>query len=1067
MKKFNMLCVFLLLILHQAFAQEEKTIFSGDYKNKPLKEVIGEIEANSKLKFFYSSELKDTFRVTTSFSNVSLRNAIDIVFDNLPITFSMQENRVTLFLDLKKDVSPPRFTIKGSVKDNYGRPVRKPVLVSITLYTTQVIRGAKKPVLEYRKQTTTDENGAYTIEKLKAGRQRIKFEADGYYKATEQVDVVDNSTLDVKLTGKSSTRSTENSKKGDLDQRVRILERIVTVDEGETSVKDLLGKMSDQGKFSFEYDSSVQMPSKKVALKSKSATVKELLDEIFSGSVIRYTEFNSRIILRIKNANPRQYTLSGNIKDVETGESLIGVFVTLKNTTYGSTSNQYGYYSLTVPEGDYELLCSYIGYQTTLEEVSLFGDRKVDIELSDDVHQLQEVVVIAEESTRQVSDIKMGMTTLGIKKIKSMPAFLGEADVIKSITLLPGVATVGEGTTGFNVRGGAIDQNLVILDEAPVYNTSHLFGFFSVFNPDIVKDVNLYKSGIPAKYGGRLSSVLDVTQKDGNSQKFGVSGGLGILGARLALEGPLMKDKSSFIIAARKSYIGELLESAGDLGNNSAGFYDVNTKFNFKINDRNKIYWSAYTGKDNFTLGEDELYLSYRNLTTTLRWNHLISDKVFSNFSAIYSNYKYTQGSTEKDFEFEGNTGIVTYNFKSDFTYYVNPKHTVDFGLNGLFYQFKGINVGANSETSPISDFTVHDDFALEPALYIQDEYTVNEKFKLSAGIRYSGYYLIAPGIVYKYRNDVSKDIKTITDTIQYKNGSVIKHYHGLEPRVDLKLNLTKNSVLQVSYDRSRQNIHLISNTVSATPLDIWKGSNTYVKPEIGNQFSIGYFRNFKENTIETSVQGYYKNIENVVEYKDGANLILNKALDADLLTGKGRAYGVEFSLNKNVGQFTGWLSYTYSRTERQVNGTFLNEKINKGKYYPSNYDFPNRITLVMAYKLSLRTTVSTNFTYNTGRPTTYPDGRYYYSGIVVPQYATRNQDRLPDYHRLDLALTIDGKAHKKWRGQWVLSVYNVYSRKNAYSIYLKKVKNTRDTESIRLSILGSAFPSLTYNFKF
>lgn len=1058
------LCIAMFLIPLEHFAQEKKTVYSGAYTNTPLKEIVSAITEKGGIIFYYPHEALDTFKITASFKDETLQNAIDIVLENVPISFYVDKKQVSLFLDRKKKLTPERFILTGVIKDQYGKIIPKPVIVTISIYNEVGYQQGKKVILEFRKQVSTNENGIYAVDKLRAGRYRLRFENPDYYKSSEELNLTADAVLDVKLVSKGS--ATTNPQATTQSEDISVLQKIVSIDKGEYTMSQLLKQISASGNFTFVYDTTSISPGQKVTLKTGTATVKGILDDAFTGTPIVYSEFKNKITLRKRNPNPQKHTISGTIKDANTGENLIGVSVGINGTSYGSTSNQYGYYSMTIPEGDYLLTCSSVGYQSNVNEINLFDNVKLDIKLSDDPYQLQEVVITDEQTTREIAEISMGTTTLSSKAIKAMPAFLGETDVIKSITLLPGVATVGEGTTGFNVRGGGVDQNLVILDEAPVYNTSHLFGFFSVFNPDVVKDITLYKSGVPAKYGGRLSSVLDVTQKDGNNQKLAASGGIGFLGARLAVEGPLVKDKASFIIAGRKSYIGEFLKGVDDLKNSTVGFYDLNAKVNFKINDRNKIFLSAYSGKDNLTLGDDDLYLSYRNLTTTLRWNHLINDKLFSNVSAIYSNYKYVQGSTEKNFEFEGTNGIVTYNLKTDFTYYLNSRHTVNYGLSFLLYQFKGLKIHPSSEVSPIAQFNVSDEHALEPAVYIQDDYSLSEKIKLSAGLRYSSFYNIGPGSVYAYQDNLPRSVSTITDTITYKNGALIKQYGGLEPRLGVKLLISKNSFLQVTYDRSRQNIHLISNTTSATPLDVWKGSGKYVKPEIANQYSIGYFRNLRDNTVEASVQVYYKDIQNVVDYKDGADLVLNKAIDADLLTGIGKAYGIEFSLNKTIGRFNGWLSYTYSRTLRQVNGKFPSEKINNGKYYPATYDMPNRVTFSASYKVSLRFSVSCNFTYNTGRPTTYPDGRYYYGAIVVPQYTSRNQDRISDYHRLDLAFTLDGKPHKKWRSQWVFSIYNVYSRKNAYSIYLQSIKHTPDTESIRLSILGSALPSITYNFK-
>lgn len=1042
----------MLFLSFDGWSQTDDPVLSGEFQEKPLKEVLDTIEAQFNVKFNYIKQIVDTTTINASFKDEPLMNALEIMLDDKPLRAEKGKEGIVLTYDIHKKLDVKRYTIMGEITDYSGRAVEN---VKIQ------VQGLKKSYI-------SDSLGFYKLDNLKEGNVFIKFQRSGYYPGSEGISLDDDVTLNVNIKVKTKPGASSKPRSdGQGNQNILGPDQTIELQESEYTLGAFLNEISERGQFAI-VDKTDRLPKEKIVrISSGSHKVSDLLDEAFEKTSIEFIAFKGKVILRNKKPNPPNHTISGTVKDSKTGEAITGVSILVKGTTIGATSNQYGFYSLTLPEWDYVIFYSSVGFKTTLKEVSLEGNTKLNVALYDDFQELEEVVVIAENPTRSIDQIEMGTLKMDMKKIKNIPAFLGEVDVVKSLFLQPGVTTVGEGAAGFNVRGGGIDQNLVILDEAPVYNSSHLFGFFSVFNPDAVRDVKLYKSGIPAKYGGRLSSVLDVTQKEGNNQKFTTSGGIGVVGGRLAIEGPLVKDKSSFIVAGRRSFIGSLLKNIDELSNTDIYFYDVNAKVNYKINDRNRVFLSAYLGKDYFELGDENFLLDWGNSTATVRWNHLFGEKLFSNFTGVYSNYYYRQGSTDPGFEYIGDMGIKNYNAKAEFTYFVNPKHTLDFGLNSVYYQFETGNISPQSEGSAIVPYNLQDDYAIEPSVYMSDEYRINESLKVVAGLRYSHYFNIGKGDVYTYQSDAPKEISTILDTIKYGRGDIIQQYGGIEPRLALNYKLSDNSSVQASYDRMRQNIHLVTNTIAATPLDIWKASDQYIKPQISDQFSIGYFRNFKDNMFEGSLEVYYKDMQNVVDFKDGADLVLNKAIETDLLAGVGRAYGAEFQISKTSGRFSGWISYTYSKTERKIKGRFLQENINSGNYFPSNYDIPNKISVVSLYNITERLNIAANFTYNTGRPATYPDGRYIFFGIVIPHYSSRNQDRLPDYHRLDLAVTLKSRPHKRFQGEWVLSVYNVYDRRNAYSIFLKPVKFTTTTESYQLSIFGSVFPSLSYNFKF
>lgn len=761
-------------------------------------------------------------------------------------------------------------------------------------------------------------------------------------------------------------------------------------------------------------------------------------------------------------------TLSGYVKDAANGEELIGANIFIDSLRVGTSTNEYGFYSLSLQPGTYTISYLFIGFKTREEIVVLDKNISLNIELNSDSETIGDVVLTDKKKEQNITGVEMSVTKIDVSTIKNIPQVLGETDVIRSILLLPGVTNVGEGASGFNVRGGNVDQNLILLDEAPVYNSSHLFGFFSVFNADALKDVTLYKGGMPAKYGGRLSSVLDVRQKDGNMKRFGTNGGIGLLSSRLTLEGPIQKDKSSFMIAGRRSYADLFLRLSSDesLNSNVLYFYDLNAKANYKFSDKDRLYLSGYFGRDVFKF--DELFgFSWGNTTGTLRWNHLFNDKFFSNFSLVVSDYKYSLGAEDPENEFDWESRILNQNLKADFTYYKDPRNTFEFGVSGLFYNFEPANVtGVN-----VNDFELENQIAIEPSVYISHEHHFSDQLKIQYGVRYSHFLRMGAGTVYEYDPNQPKDPTTVINTITYEDGDVIKDFGGFEPRLLVNYIINKKSSVKASYNRTRQYIHLISNTTSATPIDVWRPSDTHINPATADQVALGYFRNFKDNTYELSAEVYYKTMNDIVEYKDGADLLLNQQLETDLITGDARSYGLELMLKKQEGKFTGWISYTLSRSERKVQSRFDEETINDGNYYPSNFDKLHDLSIVMSYEFNKKWSIGSSFAFTTGRPITLPTGKYQWGGFTIADFsADRNGDRIDNYHRLDVSATykVPQKEGKRWQSSWSFGVYNLYSRRNTYSLtFRQNEENPLVGEAVKISIFGSAIPFVTYNFNF
>ncbi len=777
----------------------------------------------------------------------------------------------------------------------------------------------------------------------------------------------------------------------------------------------------------------------------------------------------------------QRYTLSGTVREASSNETLIGVTIAIPELKTGTTTNEYGFYSITVPSGEYKIVASYLGFADISQTVSLNTNTKLDLKMTEETQELEEVVLTEDVERIDIRKPQMSVNNLAVSTIKQIPVVLGEADVIKSLVLLPGVTNAGEASSGFNVRGGAADQNLILLDEAIIFNSSHLFGFFSVFNPDAIKDVKLFKGGIPARYGGRVSSVLEIFQREGNSKDTKVSGGIGAVASRLLVEGPIIKDRTAFLIVCRASYA-HLFLPLFDI-DNRAYFYDLNTKLSHKINDRNSIYLSGYFGRDLFSIN-DSFVNTYGNAVGNFRWNHLFSDKLFSNLSLIYSDYFY---GLELDFVgFEWDSGIQNFNLKYDLKHYISDKLQINYGLNNIYYVFNPGKIEPNREDSGIVAEQLTKKYANEAAAYIGVEQKVTPNLSVNYGLRFSVFNRLGQDELFVYENNqpvffdpfqlVYREAEPI-DTINPGRGTNLKTFTNFEPRVSMAYTINDNNSVKASYTRLAQYLHLLSNTSSPTPLDVWTPSGPFVEPQLLDQYALGYFRNIKNGEYSLELEGFYKEVQNRIDYIDGADLIANDAIEQVILNGEARAYGLEFLFRKNEGALTGWVSYTLSRSEQRTPGrvpTFDNGRsnqetgINNGEWYSTPFDKTHDLAIYGNYELNKKWSFNTNFIYQTGQPTNFPVGQFDFQGLVVPFFGQRNQTRLPDYHRMDIAATLRPKRNpkKKFQSEWVFSVYNVYNRMNAASINFRQNEDTGRNEAIRTAIFG-VVPAVTYNFKF
>ena len=759
--------------------------------------------------------------------------------------------------------------------------------------------------------------------------------------------------------------------------------------------------------------------------------------------------------------------IGGYVRDGKTGEPVVGASVYIDNPRIGVASDQYGYYTISLPRGRHVLNIQSIGMKDTRRHILLAGDGKLNIDMQGQVMMLKNVIISAQKLSN-VKGMQMGVQKLDIKTIRQVPVVFGEADLLRVVLTLPGVKSVGEASTGLNVRGGAADQNLILFNEATIFNPSHFFGLFSAFNPEVVKDVQLYKSSIPARYGGRLSSVIDISSREGNKKNITGSAGIGLLTTRLDVEGPLIKDKSSFILGGRTTYANWLLNLLpAQYKNSKASFYDLNLNITHQINKNNSLYLMGYTSSDHFNLNSDTTY-SYSNANFSVKWKHIFNDQFYGVFTTGYDRYQYNISSEANPVDaYKLMFDINQKYLKAHFSYYLSASHALEFGLNTINYKLDPGSYQPLGKQSLVTPDVVSAERAEESALYLSDRYSISSRFSIEAGLRYSLFNYLGPQTVNQYAPGLPKTTDNIIGTQSYGKGDFIKNYSGPEYRASIKYEISDSFSIKAGFNTQRQYIHVLSNTTAIAPTDIWKLSDPNIRPQAGGQVSLGLYKNFKSNTIETSIEVYYKKIQDYLDYKSGAVLVMNHHVETDVVNTRGKAYGVELLIKKNSGKLNGWISYTYSRTLLQLDDPTSGETINGGKYYPANYDQPHSATAIVNYRVNHRFSVSMNATYSTGRPITLPIGVFYYDNAFRTLYADRNAYRIPDYFRTDLSMNIEGnhKVHQLTHNSWTVGVYNVTGRRNPYSVYY--ISENGAVNGYKLSIFGSAIPYVNYNIRF
>lgn len=752
----------------------------------------------------------------------------------------------------------------------------------------------------------------------------------------------------------------------------------------------------------------------------------------------------------------QQVVLNGVVRDATSGETLIGAVVSLQNGETATSTNAYGFYSLSMPAGEHQVLISYVGYRTAAKAVRLTANQRLDVELTPLDNQIDEVVVSARRGDHHVRDPQMGAFNFSMEEIKNVPVIFGEKDLLKTIQLLPGIQSGGEGSSNFYVRGGGGDQNLILLDEATVYNASHLLGFFSTFNSDAIKDVQLYKGGVPAQFGGRISSVLDISMMDGNKKRFAAEGGVGLIASRLKVEAPIVKDKGSFMLSGRRTYADMFLKLSKDpdINRSKLYFYDLNAKANYKFDDKNTLYLSGYFGKDD--LGYSDLFsFDWGNATATVRWNHLLNDKLFSNTSLIYSDFTYHVQVSSDNSDFKIASKIRNWNLKQDFSYYANTDNTFRFGINILRQSIHPASLTAGENTA-VNSIDMDSRQGLELAAYMSHEWKPWDNLSLIYGVRLNDFAVMGPGTFYSFDSDGEPIAE------RYYGTAIVKHYLNIEPRFSASFLINEESSLKASYNRIAQNLHQLTNTTSSLPTDQYVVSSINIKPQTADQVALGYFRNFKNNKYEFSVEAYYKHMGNQIDFRNGADLQANRYLEGELLFGIGRAYGLEWYLRKSSGRLNGWVSYTLSKSERKFDG------IDGGQWFRARQDRTHDVSVVGMYELSKKWTLGATFVFNTGNAVTFPSGKYEVGGRSMLYYTERNGYRMPDYHRLDLSATYEpGRRNKRFHSSWTFGVFNAYNRKNAYIIdFRENSSNPNITEAYKIALFG-AIPSVTWNFKF
>ncbi len=888
----------------------------------------------------------------------------------------------------------------------------------------------------------------------------------------------------------------------------------------DASVKDLAEHIEKQSSYRFYYDETI-FDSLTVTIGMKNATLKEILDKTLQGTDFRYAIYGKTVFLtkdkEILTELPSQFTsrsrtavlkeeiqlaadisaktvqvaatlenklyiigkktspaktpvtIAGNIKNAETGEPVPGVSVFIDKPRVGAISNEFGFYSLTLPLGRYELNIRAVGLKDTRRQILLQGNGKLDINVADEPLSLKEVVITTEKASN-IRRMQMGIEKLDIKTIKQVPTVFGEADILRVVLTLPGVKSVGESSTGFNIRGGSVDQNLILFNDATIYNPSHFFGFFSAFNPEVIKDVQLYKSSLPVKYGGRLSSVLELNSREGNKKAFTGTAGIGLITSRLNIEGPIIKDKTSFIVGGRTTYsnwIADLLPEKSGYRGAKASFYDINLHVSHQQNDKNNFYATGYFSSDQSNLATDTTF-SYRNQNVSLRWKRIFNNKLYGILSGGYDKYIYNNYSNYKDdVDYKLKFSIEQTNLKTNFNYYPNARLNIDFGASTIYYSNKPGSLEPYSDKSLIVADILPQEQALESAIFAEQRYDITEAITLNAGLRYSFFNYLGPANVNIYADGLDKTDANIINVESYGIKKTIKTYHSPEYRLGTRIAITPDFSVKAGYNTQRQYIHMLSNTTSISPTDVWKLSDANIAPQKGSQVSVGLYKNFKENTIETSIEAYHKKINNFLDYKSGAVLILNHKIEQDVLPTQGKAYGIEFLVKKLIGKLNGWLSYTYSRTLLKTEDVSGSNSINGGEYYPANYDKPHDFTLIGNYRFSHRVSFSLNLTYSTGRPITLPIGKYYYAGGQRLLYSDRNQYRIPNYFRSDISFNILGN-HKKTQlthSSWTFGIYNLTGRKNVFSTFF--ASENKLIKGYQLSVFGTAIPFINYNIRF
>ena len=840
-------------------------------------------------------------------------------------------------------------------------------------------------------------------------------------------------------------------------------EMLVKIFEGTdfVFVKDSQGRIFITKGFSF----NSKLPSDFFVKRTGREKVDTSSNELYGNTVVAKME-NIVYAIGIKGGSSTSAVISGYVRDATSGEPLISATVAVEGGKVVSTDG-FGFYSITVPKGRHILKISSVGMKELIRQVNVQGNGKLEMEMREEVRSLKTIVVAQKQSN--VRGMQMGVERLSIKTIKQIPAIFGETDLMRSLLTLPGVTSVGEGTAGYNVRGGATDQNLILLNDMTLFNPTHLFGFFSAVDPEIVRGLELYKSAIPEKFGGRISSIMDVTTRDGNSKKITGTAGLGPLTSKFTLEGPLGSEKTTFLLGGRVTYSNWLLKQIPDptFKNSKASFYDFMMHFSHTFSDKDRVFLSGYASSDRFKLTADSTF-AYINRNINIKWKHTFTNKLYAVLSNVLNQYNYTvEGRSNPLDAFDIGFGVKQIGTKADFKYAPDNKHDINFGVQHLLYDLKPGEINPLNKSSIIKPLKLENEKATETSIYLGDQYSVTEKLSVQAGLRYSYYRYLGSQEIDQYALGQPRNETTVIGSIQYKNGQLIKPYHGPEYRLSARYLLSSKSSIKFSYNTLRQYIHMITNTTAISPTDIWKLSDPYVKPQIGEQFSAGFYTQPGNKGIELSVEAYFKRSKNYLDYKSGAQLILNEAIERDVLNTKGKAYGVEFLVKKPTGKLNGWLSYTYSRTFLKVDDPDAGETINKGDYYPANFDKPNVVSLVSNYRFSQRFSISMTSTYSTGRPITMPIGTFNLGGSPRVYYSERNAYRIPDFFRTDLSMTLEGnhKLKQKVHNSWTFGIYNITGRDNPYSVYFTLEDGT--IKGYQLSVFATAIPFLSFNLRF